>query len=52
MTENEIFKKIVNTCNKIYAKPGPGLLEYVYKEILYHELIDQVLEVERQMQIR
>ena len=38
MTENEIAKIIVNTCYNIHVKLGPGLLESVYEEILFHEL--------------
>ena len=48
MTENEISKIVVNTCYNIHVELGPGLLESVYEEILYHELIDQGLKVERQ----
>jgi hypothetical protein len=39
MTENEIAKIIVNTCYNINFGLGPGLLESVYEEILYHELL-------------
>ena len=48
MTENELSKIIVNTCYNIHIELGPGLLESVYEEILYHELIDKGLKVERQ----
>lgn len=48
MTENEISKIIVNTCYDIHVKLGPGLLESVYEEILYYELKEQNLKVERQ----
>jgi GxxExxY protein len=48
MTENEISKIIVNTCYNIHVKLGPGLLESVYEEILYHELINQGFRVQRQ----
>lgn len=51
MTENEISKIIVNTCYNIHVKLGPGLLESVYEEILYHELTEQGLKVERQKAI-
>ena len=51
MTENEISKIIVNTCYNIHVKLGPGLLESVYEEILYYELIEQGLKVERQKAI-
>ena len=48
MTENEIAKIIVNTCYEIHVKLGPGLLESVYEEILYYELLQLGLKVERQ----
>jgi len=51
MTENEISKIIVNSCYQIHIELGPGLLESVYEEILYSELIDQGLTVERQKAI-
>ena len=51
MTENEISKIIVNSCYQIHVKLGPGLLESVYEEILYSELIEKGLIVERQKTI-
>lgn len=51
MTENEISKIIVNSCYQIHIKLGPGLLESVYEEILYYELREQGLKVERQKAI-
>lgn len=51
MTENELSKIIINTCYNIHVQLGPGLLESVYEEILFHELINQGLKVERQKAI-
>ncbi len=51
MTENELAKIIVNTCYDIHVKLGPGLLESVYEEILYYELIKAGLLVSRQQPI-
>ena len=51
MTENELSKIIVNTCYNIHVKLGPGLLESVYEEILYRELSEQGLKVQRQKAI-
>ncbi len=51
MSENEISKIIVNACYNIHVELGPGLLESVYEEILYHELIELGLRVERQKAI-
>jgi len=51
MIENEISKKVLNSCMEIHIKLGPGLLESVYEEILYHELLDKGLKVKRQVPI-
>ena len=51
MTENELSKIIVNACYNIHVELGPGLLESVYEEILYYELINNGLKVERQKAI-
>lgn len=48
MTENEISKIIVDKCYNIHVALGPGLLESVYEEILYFELFNENLKVERQ----
>lgn len=51
MTENQIASIIVNTCYHIHVELGPGLLESVYEEILYFELREQGLNVQRQVGI-
>jgi len=51
MNENEISKIIVNTCYNLHVELGPGLLESVYEEILYYELINHGLKVDRQKAI-
>lgn len=48
MHENEISQIVVNTCFKIHTQLGPGLFESVYEEILYYELLQSGLCVERQ----
>ena len=48
MLENEISKIVVNTAFTIHKELGPGLLESVYEEIMYIELVEQGLFVERQ----
>jgi len=48
MSENEISKIIVNICYDIHVELGPGLFESVYEEILYYELVNKGLKVERQ----
>ncbi len=51
MSENEISTIIVNTAYNIHVELGPGLLESVYEEILFYELIIHGLTVERQKAI-
>jgi GxxExxY protein len=48
MTENELSKIIVDIAYKIHTRLGPGLLESVYEEIMYFELLKAGLHVERQ----
>lgn len=48
MTENDISRIIVDVCYQIHVELGPGLLESVYEEILYTELKNEGLKVERQ----
>jgi len=51
MTENDISSIIVNTSFHIHKQLGPGLLESVYEEILYYELVKKGLFVERQKSV-
>jgi GxxExxY protein len=51
MNENLLSKIIIDTAFDIYFELGPGLLESVYEEVLYYELISQNLSVERQKNI-
>lgn len=51
MTENEIAKLIVDTCYRIHVELGPGLLESVYEEILFYELSELGLKVQKQVAI-
>ncbi|WP_405576561.1 GxxExxY protein [Winogradskyella sp. Asnod2-B02-A] len=48
MTENEISRIIVDVSYHIHVELGPGLLESVYEEILFVELKNEGLSVERQ----
>jgi len=48
MSENEISGIIVDTCYQIHMDLGPGCLESVYEEILFFELTNKGLFVERQ----
>lgn len=49
--ENDLASIIVDCCYHIHIKLGPGLLESVYEEILYSELIEIGLKVERQKEL-
>jgi GxxExxY protein len=51
MTENELSKIAVDVAYKLHFKLGPGLLESVYEEIMYHELRKYPIMVERQKPI-
>ena len=51
MTENDISKIIVDAAFNIHYKLGPGLLESVYEEIMYYELTNIGLFVEKQKAI-
>ena len=46
--ENDLASIIVDCCYHIHVNLGPGLLESVYEEILYSELTEIGLKVERQ----
>ncbi len=48
MTENDISKIAVNKAFLIHTKLGPGLLESIYEEIMFYELREAGLKVERQ----
>lgn len=49
--ENYLASIIVDCCYHIHVELGPGLLESVYEEILFYELIDRGLEVKRQKEL-
>lgn len=49
--ENKLSGIIVDTCYQIHTRPGPGLLESVYEEVLFYELEKKQLAVDRQKSI-
>ncbi|MBK8556757.1 MAG: GxxExxY protein [Lewinellaceae bacterium] len=49
--EERIGKLIVNAAFSIHKELGPGLLEKVYEVCLYHLLIKEGLQVQRQVDI-
>lgn len=48
MTNEEVFKKILDASFKVHTALGPGLLESSYEECLYFELKEKGLKVEKQ----
>ncbi|MGN8225236.1 GxxExxY protein [Gracilimonas sp. BCB1] len=51
MIENELSKIIIGTCIEIHRELGPGLLESVYEEVLFSELREKELHVQRQVSV-
>lgn len=49
--ENDLASIIVDCCYHIHVNLGPGLLESVYEEVLFTELTEIGLKVERQKQL-
>ncbi len=45
---NRLSKEILDTCFYIHTKLGPGLLESVYEDCLFHFLTAKKIKVERQ----
>jgi GxxExxY protein len=48
MTDNQITHEIIGAAIEVHKHLGPGLLESVYEECLFHELQLRKLRVERQ----
>lgn len=48
MKVNEITGTVIDKAIKVHKKLGPGLLESVYKECLYYEMIEAGLKVEKE----
>ncbi len=51
MHENEISYKVRGIAFDIHKGLGPGLLESVYEEVLYYELVNAGLKTQRQKSI-
>ena len=51
MIENDLATTVIDHAMAIHKEYGPGMLERVYEEILFYELIEAGLSVERQKQI-
>jgi len=48
MTNEEVFRKVLDCSFKVHSALGPGLLESSYEECLYFELKQQGLFVDKQ----
>ena len=48
MTNEEVFKKVLDCSFKVHTALGPGLLESSYEECLYYELKQNGLIAEKQ----
>lgn len=48
MTENELSKIIIGCAIEVHKQLGPGLLESVYQECLYYELVQLGLKVRKE----
>jgi len=48
MNENELSNFIIGLAIEVHKSLGPGLLESVYEECLYYELLSNNFKVERQ----
>lgn len=48
MSENEIATEIVDSCYHLHRELGPGLLESIYEEVLYDDLLQRGFSVTRQ----
>ena len=51
MSENDLYRTIVDLCFKIHKNLGPGLFESVYEEVLCIELNRSNLQYSRQKPI-
>ena len=49
MIENELSRKIIGLGIQVHSTLGPGLLENVYKECLYHLIKKSGLHVEKEV---
>ncbi len=47
MEINEVSKQVIGLAMKVHTHLGPGLLESVYKECLYYELVKNGFKVEK-----
>jgi GxxExxY protein len=48
MTENELSQVVIGLAIEVHRELGPGLLESVYQECLYYELVQHGFKVEKE----
>jgi GxxExxY protein len=48
MTNEEVFKKVLDCSYRVHSALGPGLLESSYEECLFYELKEEGLLAEKQ----
>lgn len=46
---DNLTNHVINLCIKIHTRIGPGCFEKVYEDILFYELIQAEIKVERQL---
>jgi GxxExxY protein len=51
MEINEVSKQVIGLAMKVHTHLGPGLIESVYKECLYYELVKNGFQVEKEKPI-
>lgn len=51
MHENDISEVVIGTAIHIHSSLGPGLLESVYEQVMYYELIKAGFQTARQVAI-
>jgi GxxExxY protein len=49
MNIEEVFKRVLDCSFEVHTELGPGLLESVYEQCLYYELMQSGLKVEKQI---
>lgn len=49
--ENDITERVIGCAIEVHRSLGPGLLESAYEACLVHELIDQGLQIQRQLSL-
>lgn len=51
MIDEELTQKVIGLSIKVHRALGPGLLENVYKECLFHTLVNEGISVRKEIPI-